>query len=197
MAYYISRHLLYYPFAPFFVVFEQFLSSNGTSSSSNSNTASNLKLDLVLLGSVTQYFAEMRLQMSILLGDVCSRLQHITSTFFNLAQAHYDSRQSTSAIIPNRPREASALSRRTTHHIPDLAELSTQVQSPQESNHLQPDVLAYFDLRDLPPSPPPTDSAHEACWQPGLLERPEQPYLDSNFDWFAWDSYYASGAPEI
>ncbi|PYH48908.1 uncharacterized protein BP01DRAFT_362639 [Aspergillus saccharolyticus JOP 1030-1] len=72
------RHLLYYPFTPFFVIFENIVHHSGPVTPTTEH-------DLNLLATTVTYFASMRSQMR-LLATLCTRLEHVAAAFLHLAR---------------------------------------------------------------------------------------------------------------
>ncbi|KNG89742.1 hypothetical protein ANOM_001973 [Aspergillus nomiae NRRL 13137] len=71
--------LLYYPFTPFFVIFENIVH--------HTCWTPTVEQDLQLLSTTVTYYAEMRSQMR-LLATVCTRLQRVAAVFLQLAQTY-------------------------------------------------------------------------------------------------------------
>lgn len=74
-----KRHLLYYPFISFFVVFENLVHNHHRQSSIA------IDRDLKLLSTTVSYFESMRAQMR-LLATLCSRLERVAAVFLQLAK---------------------------------------------------------------------------------------------------------------
>ncbi|KAJ5113088.1 hypothetical protein N7456_001622 [Penicillium angulare] len=171
--------LLYYPFTPFFVIFENIVQQP--------SQYTGYEDDLRLLATAVNYYAEMRSQMR-LLSSLCSKLEHTTSVFFQLAQSH----------AGNLDREKAPK---------DKAPIS------QEEESVRPwDDLINMDLSDLNITPYlnwlPIDMSHTSQILETELQGPnpqpshnseecgpahsEKPISGSTFDWFLWDDYYGS-----
>lgn len=184
------RHLLYYPFAPFFLIFEQVLTSDLADERQ-------LRRDIDLLEGTSTYFAEMRLQMRTL-GDVCSRLEHVADAFTKLARAHLGRNASLLA-----PSMLTGTTERT--FVTDDSSQSTAAPEPHKGSHglqeavdrartllrdfsstVPPDVTGYF-------NPAPMLSGSQTEINPNSVESPGAAGMnafDMEFDWFAWDTYY-------
>ncbi|KAE8324017.1 fungal-specific transcription factor domain-containing protein [Aspergillus sergii] len=193
-------HLLYYPFTPFFVIFENIVHHTCWTPA--------VEQDLQLLSTTVAYYAEMRSQMR-LLATVCARLQRVAATFLRLAQTHV--RQYASAQIANnmesstespRPSQAgdydgSAYSDRGMNDLASsLAEDSGNFPGVDVE---EPDVATYLEWlpADLNPTWPMADvehqdpNSHPGAGDRGTSRNSSRKAFDSVFDWFSWDAYYA------
>lgn len=150
--------------------------------------------DLGLLATAVNYYAEMRTQMR-LLGSLCSKLQHTTAVFLQLAQSYI--RHGSSMKSPS---NIATTSRRSKGRGP-------------EEGVIQPrDNLIDVDLGDhdfatylnwLPIDMNDTSRILEAELQVPKYHHshhreenspsyPQKPISDGTFDWFLWDDYYGS-----
>lgn len=162
----VHRQLLYYPFTPFFVVFEHVVQSQFL-------PLSEIEEDLNLLSATVSYFAEMRSQMR-LLATVCSRLQHTASVFHQLARGHA-SRQLATEPSHKRAR----LSETQEQHCKDLTEPDIRgVDVAHYLDWLPAEIQTTFPIQE-PERLDPTDPSQRIT-VPGNM-----------FDWFSWDTYYA------
>ncbi|KAB8277275.1 fungal-specific transcription factor domain-containing protein [Aspergillus minisclerotigenes] len=193
-------HLLYYPFTPFFVIFENIVHHTCWTPA--------VEQDLQLLSATMSYYAEMRSQMR-LLATVCARLQRVAATFLRLAQVHV--RQYASVQVAN-DMETSTESRRLSQagcyggsaysdrEVNGLA--STQAKDSgtfPDVDVEEPDVATYLEWlpADLNLTWPVSDvERQDPNSQPGAGDRgtsrnASRKAFDSVFDWFSWDAYYA------
>ncbi|KAK7458515.1 hypothetical protein Landi51_01338 [Colletotrichum acutatum] len=191
-------HLLYYPFIPFFAVFENLVHS------STFQTSATIDHDLGLLATTVSYFSSMRDQMQ-LLAILCTRLENVAIVFLELARRHMRHRHS--AINKTLDSSWPPLNSRAEKHV---EEVSTGDALPSPSQG----TLDDFTLDDG------LDIGNFLNWLPadiftsgpslGLESRqnlgsasrkPEasstadlrgrkRPF-DAIFDWFSWDTYYA------
>ncbi|PWY94637.1 hypothetical protein BO94DRAFT_531578 [Aspergillus sclerotioniger CBS 115572] len=169
--------LLYFPFTPFFVIFENIIQHRGPSTDT-------IQQDLTLLCSTVTYFAEMRSQMH-LLAPVCSRLQSVADACMRLAQLHISNCASDSTSDDRSSQGPGAA------HSVRLAE---QTDHPSETHEAFPSI----DAGDL-------DIANYLDWLPADMDlnavlplsenergnSANRRTLASIFDWFSWDAYYA------
>ncbi|KAJ5118818.1 hypothetical protein N7448_010525, partial [Penicillium atrosanguineum] len=178
--------LLYYPFAPFFVIFENIIHQ--------SSQYPALEQDLRLLATTVTYFTEMRSQMRLLAG-VCSKLQHTATVFLQLAQSHArhgtSLKPATNATSPSKHWNSSGLGEDGIQSWGDLidADLSDN-DFINYLNLLPVDMDATSRILETELQfPGPNYSNSEKENNPTYLQRPT---LDRVFDWFSWDDYYGS-----
>ncbi|KAJ6089455.1 Transcription factor [Penicillium canescens] len=167
--------LLYCPFTPFFVVFDNIIHPQ------NYHT-STIEQDLGLLSATVNYFKAMQSQMR-LLATVCSRLEHTASIFLKLAQNHVSYRASTKTAAPPAP-YTQASSNQNYSHSQTLADL----MDPEVGDL---NVVNYVEW--LPADMDTTWPLPEAERHEPVSSRPGDrgQMLGNMFDWFSWDSYYA------
>ncbi|PYI11756.1 hypothetical protein BO78DRAFT_413565 [Aspergillus sclerotiicarbonarius CBS 121057] len=166
--------LLYFPFTPFFVIFENIIHHRGPSTAT-------IQQDLSLLSSTVTYFADMRSQVR-LLATVCSRLQSAAGAFLQLAQLHIANCASSS----------------------DLSSSQVQIQGPGATRSARPDEQHDHPNQPLDLNMGDVDVANYLDWLPADMELDSVRALcenekgsggsrrtfDSMFDWFSWDAYY-------
>lgn len=167
--------LLYYPFACFFAVFEHIITITNTNTiatatirlSTNGLSHADFASDLHLLHSTVMYYQNMRAQMRTL-SRVCERLQHVASTFHQLAAEH----------VGRAGRKR--------------VRIEGMVDSREETQVGVPDVVEYFEWRGLGSERVMGDVAatdgDDAVWSGGMEVG------DGSFDWFAWDAYYSGNS---
>ncbi|KAJ5769064.1 hypothetical protein N7520_003623, partial [Penicillium odoratum] len=178
--------LLYYPFAPFLVVFE-----NIVHRPSHSQKHEN---DLRLLAITVNYFADMRPQMR-LLADLCSKLQHTAAVFLQLAQSHvrhcYSTKPTQNAVLLSQQPKSSRADEQATQTWNDLIDIALDDQ----------ELINY--LSCLPVDMNSTSRILETELHVPQSHRPnraenmsptysQQPISDCTFGWFLWDDYYGS-----
>ncbi|KAJ5297882.1 Transcription factor [Penicillium antarcticum] len=163
--------LLYCPFTPFFVVFDNIIHPQ------DYHTAT-IDQDLELLSVTVNYFKAMQSQMR-LLATVCSRLEHTAAIFLKLAQNHVSHRASAKTTAPAAPHKQSASHQNYNQALADLMDLDVS----DMSNHIE---WLPVDMDTTWPLP-------EAEKHDPVHSRPaDRGQMSSNmFDWFSWDSYYA------
>ncbi|GAD95021.1 hypothetical protein NECHADRAFT_34178 [Paecilomyces variotii No. 5] len=200
----IVWQLLYYPFTPFFVVFENIV-HNGSLSRSM------IEHDLGLLATTVSYFVSMRTQLRLLV-TICSRLERVASVFLQLAQHHVRTIRS---IQPASQTAASInSSRRPLPEDERNKNISAGVECTNNISYTAhpPDNASTrpFDIEGL-------DLDSYLQWLPADITTPWATFgserenipigtgvaatsnnvqsrkrvLDSTFDWFSWDAYYA------
>ncbi|KAF3808274.1 hypothetical protein GCG54_00006893 [Colletotrichum gloeosporioides] len=195
-------HLLYYPFIPFFVVFENIVHGNSFQGTST------VDQDLSLLSTAVSYFAMMRGQLR-LLATVCARLEHVAAVFLQLAQVHVGQRTNAQFSSTNMSGHADAPS-----EIPptnflsyggheDVAATLRKAQDDigTAANLDLEKFLDWLPAEVLPPWPT-ADTGnrhHSACHvapDSTVVEGEQAPRgrkrtFDATFDWFSWDAYFA------
>ncbi|PTU20328.1 hypothetical protein P175DRAFT_0510242 [Aspergillus ochraceoroseus IBT 24754] len=200
--------LLYYPFTPFFVVFENIVNRK------NSSTPATIEQDLALLATTVAYFANMRTQMR-LLAPICSRLQHVAAGFLELAQlqaSHHASTDTGSNFdrslethdMPHLDGANKATSRRCDPQT--MNEIATGYGHAREAlsngDMSDPDVASYLEWlpTDIDASWPMFDlggqgSAGDRDSHGRRSSQTRRRAFDGMFDWFSWDAYYAGTGP--
>ncbi|KZL67587.1 fungal specific transcription factor domain-containing protein [Colletotrichum tofieldiae] len=205
-------HLLYYPFIPFFVVFEN-LVQNYTFQS-----AMTIDQDLKLLATTVSYFASMRAQMR-LLATVCSRLERVAAVFLQLAKSYLgrrvllsdDIRGSGRSTIGNSLSNTSLAPVQPTNGDEPLnsfkgKETNFNWNQDEDGPALEDDVEIGNFLNWLPADSFTTGlfmergqhneaaPANTAVFSAGLSSpessRGRKRAFDATFDWFSWDAYY-------
>ncbi|KAJ5762003.1 Transcription factor [Penicillium nucicola] len=171
--------LLYCPFTPFFVVFDNIIHPQDYH-------ISTIDQDLGLLSATVNYFKAMQSQMR-LLATVCSRLEQTAAIFHKLAQNHVSYRASTKTaashskqVSGNQPHSYnSSHGNSQSQNITDLMTLNVG------------DVANYIEW--LPTDMDTTWPLSEAEKYEPVSSRPaDRGQMSGNmFDWFSWDSYYA------
>ncbi|KAK1987780.1 hypothetical protein LZ30DRAFT_579566 [Colletotrichum cereale] len=210
-------HLLYYPFIPFFVVFENLVQNHAFHSSVT------IDQDLKLLETTVSYFVSMRAQMR-LLATLCTRLEHVAAVFLQLAKSYLGRRTS----VPDRSRGSvpSALSNSVSiiSSAPTQPEDSHGVESTPKGKH---NAFIWNQHEDGPVLADNADIGNLLNWLPadtfttGLFmeggpqneavsanaadfvtgssvpeyARGQKRAFDATFDWFSWDAYYMEGDP--
>ncbi|KAJ4226306.1 hypothetical protein NW759_004892 [Fusarium solani] len=179
--------LLYFPFTPFFVLFGNIM---------RDPSASTVPQDLELLATAKTYFSRMRTQLYVLAGITC-KLEHTAGVFLNLAREH-----------ANKPRSGSLVSRGLQDDM--AATLPLTITDPGQAafsfadtqHNQQPPTLDDVDIETflhwLPQNIPVQSTADVDMGEfggtaPSQETRGMKRSIDSTFDWFSWDTYYASG----
>ncbi|PYI00082.1 hypothetical protein BO71DRAFT_312305 [Aspergillus ellipticus CBS 707.79] len=177
------QQLLYFPFTPFFVIFENIIHHQGS-------LTPDIKRDLNLLATAMKYFADMRSLMR-LLATVCSRLQHVAAAFLKLARVHV------SHNVPNdsaRARPPPKFDEELTTDNPAHGYIEP-LESPTAMDVGELDLANYLEWL-------PADIDRDVTWPllhpEGQNPPPARPasgggrqMFDTTFDWFSWDAYYA------
>ncbi|PWY88274.1 hypothetical protein BO70DRAFT_419955 [Aspergillus heteromorphus CBS 117.55] len=178
----VMWQLLYFPFTPFFVIFEHIIHHRGPLPA--------LQRDLGLLAITMNYFADMQSQVC-LLATVCSRLQHAAAAFLRLARVHVFQAETSNVANPSRLSITPQIDSETT----DAAHCCTQTDnSPDPVNIGELDLATYLEWL-------PSDINMDSTWSllgtegQNPTTRPSagggRRAFDTTFDWFSWDAYYA------
>lgn len=177
--------LLYYPFVPFFVIFENIVHQSGPYPT--------LEQDLHLLNTSVTYYSQMRTQMRLLAG-VCSKLQHTATVFLRLAQSH---------IHHNHSNSTEPAAEDDAYQQPNGLGMDEHVAQPWDD--LTGTDLGNFNMMNylncLPVDMDVTSRILEAeihasnLHHSGRKMEDEPTYFhgptsDHVFDWFLWDDYY-------
>ncbi|KAF4960809.1 hypothetical protein FSARC_10361 [Fusarium sarcochroum] len=207
----IIWHLLYFPFIPFFVVFEHLVQNHLFLSTAT------VEQDLDLLSTTVSYYSSMRDQLS-LLATLCARLEHIATAFLRLAQLQVDHRdvldpQRSSTVTTaqgpfptTQPPLIQAFSRemQTDNSVGNNAMIDFEQVQAELGDEIGVDLGRYLEW--LPADIFPTQAASCQDSQletdkalpkpktgnpPGQGSRGTKRPFDVMFDWFAWDVYYA------
>ncbi|KAJ5523373.1 hypothetical protein N7513_012917 [Penicillium frequentans] len=178
--------LLYYPFAPFFVIFENIVHQNSESSKQED--------DLRLLTVAVNYFAEMRPQMR-LLADLCSKLQHTAAVFLHLAQSHNrhcNSIKPTRNAVPlSQQPKISGPDGQNTHPWDYLIDVDlSDYELITYLNCLPVDMEATSRILENELQFPQSHHLHHV--ETGIPTYFQRPISDCTFGWFLWDDYYGS-----
>ncbi|KAJ9273174.1 transcriptional regulator family: Fungal Specific TF [Paecilomyces variotii] len=196
--------LLYYPFTPFFVIFENIVHSRGS-------LRSMIDHDLGLLATTVSYFASMRSQLH-LLAKICSRLERVASVFLQLAQHHVRttmSRQAASQTTTSSNFSQMTLPYEESQRYDSLDRERTNAAS-LPGNALHEESAPHFAIEGLDldsylqwlpaditaPWPASGPERQNIPSVPGVAPTSSYSHsrkraLDSTFDWFSWDTYYA------
>lgn len=193
---------MYYPFIPFFVVFENIVQGNSFQASST------VDQDLGLLSTAVSYFAMMRGQLR-LLATVCARLEHVAAVFLQLAQVHAS--QPATAYSSNANKNGNE---DVPSGIPftDFLSYGGHEDVAASLRKAQDDIgtAANLDLgkfldwlpAEVLPLWPAGDSgnqhhsAYHVATDSTMVEGEQAPRgrkrtFDATFDWFSWDAYFA------
>ncbi|KAM0554857.1 hypothetical protein ACHAPJ_006592 [Fusarium lateritium] len=201
----IIWHLLYFPFIPFFIVFEH-LAKNHTLLST-----ATIEQDVNLLSIAVSYYSSMRDQLS-LLATLCARLEHIAATFLRLARQQVDRRdvldlQSSQGLYARAQPPSSHDASKEIQAGGSFGGNTTMTFDQMEAelgDEIGADLGSYLEW--LPADIVPTQVAHSQDAQveagkaapqavpensSGKDPRGTKRPFDIMFDWFAWDVYYA------
>ncbi|KAJ5611392.1 hypothetical protein N7510_008111, partial [Penicillium lagena] len=178
--------LLYYPFTPFFVIFENVIQQ--------SIQYPTLEQDLRFLATMVTYYADMKSQMRHL-ASVCSKLQHTATVFLQLAQSHarnsnFTTPANNAAGISQHP-NCSGLAEHGTEPWDDLT--STDLGNCDMTNYLNwlpvdMDVTSRILEAEIQDS----RFHHSDCKPESSSTYLHRPTTERMFDWFLWDDYYGS-----
>ncbi|RSL91505.1 hypothetical protein CDV31_015443 [Fusarium ambrosium] len=180
--------LLYFPFTPFFVLFGKIMRDPQASTAST---------DLELLATTKTYFSRMRTQLCVL-ASVSSKLEHTAGVFLRFAEDHVTQHKSGS-LAHQRPEEDMMTDLPLT--IPDFVQQGCSF--PGTGDNQQQGALGDVDMATflhwLPDNIPVEAAADVGLEEEFVGEAPGQDSrgikrsFDNTFDWFSWDTYYASG----
>ncbi|KAK2000821.1 hypothetical protein LX36DRAFT_698676 [Colletotrichum falcatum] len=209
-------HLLYYPFIPFFVVFENLLHNHALQS------AVAIDQDLKLLETTVSYFVSMRDQMR-LLATLCSRLERVAAVFLQLAKSYLGSRTAVSgesrgnnpltlgntlsgiSPMPAQPvvgqgaaftwKGGSGAFAGNQHG--DGPDIGDGVEIGNLLNWLPADTFTtdLFTEREQQSEAASGKAAGFATTSASECSRGRKRAFDATFDWFSWDAYYMEGDP--
>ncbi|RTE83923.1 hypothetical protein BHE90_001530 [Fusarium euwallaceae] len=180
--------LLYFPFTPLFVLFGNIM---------RDPSAPTVHQDLELLATTKTYFSRMRTQLCVLAG-VSSKLEHTAGVFLKFAEDHVTQHKSGSLA---RPKPQDDMMAELPLTIPDFVQQSGPFPgteyNQQEATlgdldmdtvlHWLPEDLYMRETTDISLEGEPDEAA------PGQESRGMKRSFDNTFDWFSWDTYYASG----
>ncbi|WKT43568.1 hypothetical protein QSH57_008404 [Fusarium oxysporum f. sp. vasinfectum] len=197
-------HLLYFPFIPYFIIFENLVQRHALLSKVT------IQQDLELLSTTVSYCSSMTRQMQML-APLCARLKNIATVFLHLAKLHTDCSDplySTQPPAPEPLQSRSSQSQKTSISANSTSTGSLQTELGGECDFdleqylqwLPPDVIPPQDTQstDIPDE----DSNQRVLGaevveplqaEPRGTKRP----FDVMFDWFAWDVYYGEQNIEI
>ncbi|KAF4975331.1 hypothetical protein FZEAL_7864 [Fusarium zealandicum] len=193
-------HLLYYPFIPFFVLFEHLVHEEASG-------VSTTQQDLHLLSTTVFYFESLRKQMRVL-ATICARLQHVATVFLRLVQAHVSHRASNLAKANSQeaagPVQPTTNGRQANFWTGSAASTNVQqVQADIATDEMDIENLLEWLPADILPVLPATlhEGGNNGTPQSGpsvtLLgsASPQSSHgrkrsFDAIFDWFSWDAFY-------
>jgi hypothetical protein len=164
--------LLYYPLSPFLVVFKQILEfpANGE-----------VAKDLEYLSITVNYFLNMKAQLSGL-ARIAGQIAETAEALYRLAQRRVDATPNTG--LPNRRDPLDLDADVLMSWLPDDTQIGFP---PTDSNSaMNLNEILFSHVADVSEQESGIGVRPEAVWG-GL-----QPF-DSMFDWFSWDTYYATG----
>ncbi|RGP80281.1 transcriptional regulatory [Fusarium longipes] len=189
------RHQLYFPFIPFFIIFENLVQGRA------SLPETTIEHDIELLSTTITYYSDMREQFQ-LLAPLCERLTHIATVFHRLVldQVGYPGTlgQDEVRVQPFPPTEGQNIGSMDSNTTLSLQEMELQlgdeigVDLKQYMQWLSSDVLSvepeaqgHIPTENLADE---TGTSFQAGGQDNVPRGIKRP-LDVMFDWFAWDSY--------
>ncbi|KAM0081530.1 hypothetical protein ACKRZS_006316 [Fusarium odoratissimum] len=190
-------HLLYFPFTPYFIIFENLVQRNALLRKVT------IQQDLELLSTTVSYYSSMTRQMQML-APLCARLENIATVFLHLTKLHTDCSDplySTQPPDPEPLQSRSSQSQKTSISANSTSTGSLQtdlggecdVDLEQYLQWLPPDVIPPQDTKstDIPDG----DSNQRVLGAEGVEPLQAEPRgtkrpFDVMFDWFAWDVYY-------
>ncbi|KAK2041079.1 hypothetical protein LZ31DRAFT_586737 [Colletotrichum somersetense] len=210
-------NLLYYPFIPFFVVFENIIHNHA------SQSAVTIDRDLQLMATTVSYFASMRGQMR-LLATLCIRLERVASVFLQLAKSYLGRRTVTSDEGRSNNPLALGESLSSMSSVPAQPATGQGLASTSKEKHrasgwnqdddgpvLGDDVEIGNLINWLPADTFPAGLFMERGQQNEAVSanasgfvtassasegsRSRKRTFDATFDWFSWDAYYMDGDP--
>ncbi|KAK2013629.1 hypothetical protein LZ32DRAFT_557688 [Colletotrichum eremochloae] len=209
-------HLLYYPFIPFFVVFENLVHNHAFQS------AVTIDHDLKLLATTVSYFVSMRAQMR-LLATLCTRLERVAAVFLQLAKSYLGRRTSVSDESRSNNPWTLGNSLSDISSVPTLPAMRQRAENASKEKHTDVIWNQYEEgsvlgddaeignlLKWLPADTFTADLFMEREQQneagsantTGFVtssasesSRARKRAFDATFDWFSWDAYYMDGDP--
>lgn len=160
-------------------------------------SASTIPQDLEMLATTKVYFSRMRTQLGVLAG-ITSKLEHTAGVFLNLAREHANKPGSGSPVSRGLQDDMAAPLPLT---ITDPAQVAFSFADTQHNQ--QPPSMEGADIETflhwLPQNIPVQSMADVEMEEefrgaaPSQETREMKRSIDSTFDWFSWDTYYASG----
>lgn len=192
------RHLLYFPFIPYFIIYGHLMKHHASLS------ARTIQQDTDLLATAVSYYSNMRSQMQ-LLAPLCARLENVANVFLRLVQRELNSRGTLEKAIMFPRGEIQSLS---TQQEPIDGRIDSPVMPVNEmrrelGNGISADLEHYLEWlpTDLLPTHPVISqgirnntsdkgSVYEGAPSDQGSRGTKRPF-DVMFDWFAWDVYYA------
>ncbi|QGI78708.1 hypothetical protein CEK25_005437 [Fusarium fujikuroi] len=185
-------HLLYYPFIPYFIIFENLVHNHALTSKIT------IQRDLELLSMTVSYYHTMRDQMQIL-APLCKRLENIAAVFLRLAKQYVDGSHPFAPTQQLLSSTHTVSSSKEENYVPSLGdvqlELGGEIGADLEhyiqwlpSNLIPTQGARTTDATDGSAAHATSRSASSESVQPESrgTKRP----FDVMFDWFAWDVYY-------
>ncbi|KAF5557172.1 transcriptional regulatory [Fusarium phyllophilum] len=185
-------HLLYYPFIPYFIMFDNLVHKHALLSKIT------MQRDLELLSITVSYYATMRDQMQML-APLCKRLENIAAVFLRLAKQYVDGPH---PFVPTQ--QLSAKTHAVGSSKEDNSNLSLGDTQMEIGSEIGVDLEHY--IQWLPPNMISTQDSHTTVISdghpahgPSTSASPESVQRESRgtkrpfdvmFDWFAWDVYY-------
>ncbi len=171
-----ARHLLYYPFTPFFVVFRHIVQNV---------TLHTVQQDLDLLASTVTYFASMRPHLG-LLANVSTKLEKTAGLFYQLARRHV-ARASAAASSPTVGFVSSAQ-----QPAPETPQTRMSATQPEPAAASEYDIPLDGDELNNTLNGLPSQFQLESL--PDLELQTGHGGLEEAFDWFSWDNQYSSSS---
>ncbi|WAO84911.1 Zn(2)-C6 fungal-type domain-containing protein [Fusarium falciforme] len=180
--------LLYFPFTPFFVLFGSIM---------RDPSALTVPQDLELLATTKTYFSRMRTQLCVL-ACITSKLEYTAGVFLTLARERFNKIGSGSLASKGLQDDMTSPQPRT---ITDQGQAGFSFADTQDNQQAPTlgdvDIEAF--LHWLPQNIPMQSTADVDMEGEFVGAAPNQETrgmkrsIDSTFDWFSWDTYYASG----
>jgi hypothetical protein len=194
------RHLLYFPFIPYFIIFEHLVQGHAILGTVTTQQ------DLNLLSATASYYSSMRAEMQML-APLCVRLENIATVFLRLAKLHIyrpDSLYSTQSLALESLQPLSSQSQKTSVLVNSTSMVYMQQIQTELGDEIGIDLEHY--LQWIPPEMIPTQDSQSTEIPDGNLDegplvlegaeslqaesRGTKRPFDVMFDWFAWDVYY-------
>lgn len=160
-------------------------------------SASTVPKDLELLATTKTYFSRMRTQLCVLAG-VTSKLERTAGVFLNLARGHVNKTVSGSLASQGRQDDMAAPLTPTITGPGQAGFSFADTQDSEQTPSLDDIDIEAF-LHWLPQNIPMQSTAGVEMEEDfgGAASSQEtrsfKRSIDSTFDWFSWDTYYASG----
>jgi hypothetical protein len=192
------RHLLYYPFIPYFIIYGHLMKYH------TSLSTRTIQQDTDLLATTVSYYASMRGQMQ-LLAPLCARLENVANVFLRLVQLEVNSRgtMEKAGMFPPEAIQPQITQQGPKDGKTNNSALSIDQMGAELWDEIGADLEHYLEWlpNDMLQTHPVVSHGRQNSASdtgPAYGKGPsdqgcrgtKRPF-DVMFDWFAWDVYYA------